>query len=175
MNSSNNISASDAPSFLSTQKITTFLTFNNQAEEASNFYTSVFKDSKVIQKTINRDERAGKVGAMLIATLELFGQKFMLLNGGPSFTFTQGFSLMVNCDTQAEIDEYWEKLTADGGKEVMCGWLTDKFGVSWQIVPFVMGKLMSSGDPEKSKRVMDAMMQMVKLDITGLQKAFDGV
>ncbi len=174
MNSSDNSSVSDTPSFLSTQKITTFLTFNNQAEDALNFYTSVFKDSKVIQKTVNNDERVGKVGAMLIATLELFGQKFMLLNGGPSFTFTQGFSLMVNCDTQEEIDEYWEKLTADGGKEVACGWLTDKFGVSWQIVPLIMGKLMSSGDPEKSKRVMGAMMQMVKLDIAALLKAYEG-
>lgn len=174
MNTSENTSASEAPSFLSTQKITTFLTFNNQAEEALNFYTSVFKDSKVIQKTVNNDERIGKVGAMLIATMELFGQKFMLMNAGPNFTFTQGFSLMVNCDSQEEIDEYWEKLTADGGKEVACGWLTDKFGVSWQIVPAVMGKLMSSGDPEKSKRVMGAMMQMVKLDINGLVKAFEG-
>lgn len=157
-----------------TQKITTFLTFNNQAEDAMNHYLSVFPGSKVLQVSRNHDERIGTVGAILVATIELFGQNFMLLNGGPSFNFTHAISLMVLCDTQEEIDNYWEKLTADGGKEVQCGWLVDKFGVSWQITPSVMGSLMSSGDAERTKRVMGAMMQMVKMNIAELQQAYNG-
>ena len=156
------------------QKITTFLTFNNQAEEALNHYLSIFKDSKIIQTERINDEKFGEVGALFIATIELFGQKFMLLNGGPHFTFTDGISLMVHCDSQEEIDEYWEKLTSGGGKEIQCGWLVDKFGVSWQIVPSIFGELMSSGNPAKSQRVMNAVMQMVKIDINTLRQAYEG-
>lgn len=156
------------------QKITPFLTFNNQAEEAMNLYLSIFKDSKIIQTERIKDEKFGEIGALFIATIELFGQRYMLLNGGPHFTFTDGISLMVHCDSQEEIDDYWEKLTADGGKEIQCGWLVDKFGVSWQITPSIFGKLMSSGDASKSQRVMNAVMQMVKIDIHTLLQAYEG-
>jgi predicted 3-demethylubiquinone-9 3-methyltransferase (glyoxalase superfamily) len=157
-----------------TQKITTFLTFNNQAEQALNHYLSIFKGSKVIQSERIKDARFGEVGTLFIATIEIFGQKYMLLNGGPHFTFTDGISLMVHCDSQEEIDEYWEKLTSDGGKEIQCGWLVDKFGVSWQIVPSMFGELMSSGDSAISQRVMNAVMQMVKIDINTLLQAYKG-
>jgi predicted 3-demethylubiquinone-9 3-methyltransferase (glyoxalase superfamily) len=146
------------------QKITTFLTFNDQAEAAVKLYTSVFRNSKVLSTT------PGPNGGLMTATFELEGQRFMALNGGPSFTFAQGISLFVNCETQAEIDELWEKLSAGGGKG-QCGWLTDRFGVSWQIVPSVLGKLL--GDKRTGMRVMQAMLQMTKLDIAALERAAD--
>jgi predicted 3-demethylubiquinone-9 3-methyltransferase (glyoxalase superfamily) len=154
------------------QKITTFLTFNNQAEEAGNFYTSTFKNSK-ITSTSRYPEGIPGAGSLMTASFELDGQEFIALNGGPTFNFSQGFSLMVSCETQAEIDELWSKLTA-GGKEVACGWLTDKFGVSWQIVPSILGKLMGDKDPAKAGRVGQALMKMVKLDIAALKRAHEG-
>jgi predicted 3-demethylubiquinone-9 3-methyltransferase (glyoxalase superfamily) len=146
------------------QKITTFLTYDDQAEEAVEFYTSTFEDSKVLSTT------PGPGGTLMSATFELHGQKFMALNGGPSFGFAQGMSLFVDCETQDEVDELWERLS-DGGAKGPCGWLTDKFGVSWQIVPRALGELLNQEDREKSKRVMDAMLQMSKIDIEGLRRA----
>ena len=154
-------------------KITTFLTFENQAEDAANFYTSVFKNSKITSASRYGDAGPGPKGSLMTATISLDGQELMLLNGGPSFKFSQAFSLFVSCETQAEIDEYWSKLT-EGGNEVQCGWLTDKFGVSWQIIPTILGKLLSDKDAAKAGRVMQAMMKMVKIDIRGLQRAAEG-
>jgi predicted 3-demethylubiquinone-9 3-methyltransferase (glyoxalase superfamily) len=143
------------------QKITPFLWFDKNAEEAIKFYTSIFKNSKVIQLH------------PLVSTFELEGQKFMALNGGPHHKFTDAISLFVTCETQKEIDTYWEKLLKGGGKEVQCGWLTDKFGLSWQIVPAILSKLMSGPDPKKSERVMQALLKMVKLDIKALKQAYE--
>jgi predicted 3-demethylubiquinone-9 3-methyltransferase (glyoxalase superfamily) len=154
-------------------KITPFLTFNNQAEDALNFYTSVFKNSKVISSSRYGDAGPGPKGSLMAATISLNGQELMLLNGGPSFTLTQAFSLFVTCETQAEVDEYWSKLT-EGGKEVACGWLVDKFGLSWQVTPAILLKLLSDKDAQKAGRVMQAMMQMVKIDIKALEKAAAG-
>jgi len=151
-------------------KITTFLTFDHQAEDAANFYTSVFKNSKIVSSTRYGDAGPGPKGSLMTATISLDGQELMLLNGGPTFKFSQATSLFVTCETQAEVDDYWSKLTA-GGKEVQCGWLVDKFGVSWQIIPSVLMKLMSDKDAKKAGRVMQAMMKMVKIDIKGLQEA----
>ena len=150
------------------QKITTFLTYNNQAEEAVNFYVSIFQNSKITGMN-----RYGEGGAVVSATFVLEGQGFMALNGGPSFTFAQGFSLFVSCQTQAEVDELWEKLTAGGGEPGPCGWLKDKFGVSWQVIPTALGEMLGDPDPEKAQRVMQAMLQMSKIDIQGLKNARD--
>jgi predicted 3-demethylubiquinone-9 3-methyltransferase (glyoxalase superfamily) len=154
-------------------KITTFLTFDHQAEDAANFYTSVFKNSKIVSTARYGDAGPGPKGSLMTATISLDGQELMLLNGGPTFKFSQATSLFVSCETQAEVDEYWSKLTA-GGNEVQCGWLVDKFGVSWQIIPSVLGKLLADKDAKKAGRVMQAMMKMVKIDIKGLQKAAEG-
>ncbi len=154
------------------QKITTFLTFNDQAEEAIHFYTSIFNNSRILSETRYGDAGPGPKGTLMTATFQLEGEQFMALNGGPSFKFSQGISLFVNCETQAEIDELWEKLS-EGGQKVACGWLTDKFGVSWQIVPSILGKLLHDKDAEKSKRVMNAMLQMKKLDIQKLKEAYE--
>jgi predicted 3-demethylubiquinone-9 3-methyltransferase (glyoxalase superfamily) len=154
-------------------KITTFLTFDHQAEDAANFYTSVFKNSKIVSTARYGDAGPGPKGSLMTATLSLDGQELMLLNGGPTFKFSQAISLFVTCETQAEVDDYWSKLTA-GGKEIQCGWLVDKFGVSWQIIPTVLMKLMSDKDAKKAGRVMQAMMKMVKIDIKGLQEAAAG-
>jgi predicted 3-demethylubiquinone-9 3-methyltransferase (glyoxalase superfamily) len=155
------------------QKITTFLTFDSQAEDAVNFYTSIFKGSKILSKSYYGEAGPGPKGSLMTASFQLAGQQFMALNGGPSFKFSQGISLFVNCETQAEIDQLWEKLS-EGGQKVACGWLTDKFGVSWQIVPSILGKLLNDKDAEKSKRVMNAMLQMKKLDIQKLKQAYEG-
>jgi predicted 3-demethylubiquinone-9 3-methyltransferase (glyoxalase superfamily) len=155
-------------------KITTFLTFDNKAEEAANFYTSLFKNSKIVSSSRYGDAGPGPKGSLMTATISLDGQELMLLNGGPSFTFTPGFSLFVSCESQAEIDDYWSKLSADGGRPVQCGWVTDKFGVSWQIIPTILGKLLSDKDPKKAGRVMQAMLKMVKMDVAALQKAAEG-
>ena len=154
------------------QKIIPFLWFDNNAEEATNFYTSIFKNSKV--KNVRRYGEAGpgKPGSLMTATFELEGQEFYALNGGPHFKFTPAISFFVNCETQEEIDELWEKLLA-GGQAQQCGWLTDKYGVTWQIVPTILGKLLGDKDPRKSKRVMEAMMKMIKLDINGLKQAYE--
>jgi predicted 3-demethylubiquinone-9 3-methyltransferase (glyoxalase superfamily) len=147
--------------------ITPFLWFDTQAEEAMNFYASIFKRSRVI--SVNRVQ-----GRVLGVQFELEGQRLMGLNGGPHHKFTEAISLFVACDAQQEIDELWEKLTADGGAPSRCGWLKDKFGLSWQIVPSELGRMLSDKDPAKSKRVMDAMLQMSKLDMGKLQQAYDG-
>ncbi len=149
------------------QKITPFLWFDNQAEEAMNFYTSIFKDSKVLSVTPGPD------GTAMSVTFELQGQEFMALNAGPQFKFNEAVSFFVSCQTQAEVDELWEKLTADGGEEGRCGWLKDKYGLSWQIIPTALGELMSDPDPKKAGRVVQAMLKMNKIDVPTLQKAYD--
>ena len=160
------------------QKITPFLWFDNNAEEAVKFYTSIFKKSKVL--TVTRYSKGGanatgrSPGSIMTIAFELNGQKFVALNGGPHFKFTEAVSFVVNCKTQAEIDNYWKKLIADGGKESQCGWLKDKFGLSWQIVPDNIHKLLGSKDEAKTERVMQAVFQMKKLDIKTLKKAFAG-
>ena len=154
------------------QKITPFLWFDKEAEEAANFYVSIFKNSKI--GTISRygEGAPEPKGTVMVVPFELDGQQFMALNGGPLFKFTEAISFVVNCDTQAEIDEKWEKLTA-GGKESQCGWLKDKYGLSWQIVPTALGELMSKASPEQSSRMMQAVMQMVKFDIRALTRAYE--
>jgi predicted 3-demethylubiquinone-9 3-methyltransferase (glyoxalase superfamily) len=149
------------------QKITTFLTYNDQAEQAANFYTSIFKNSKV-------DNVMHAGDAVMGVSFILDGQHFNALNGGPSFNFAEGISLYVDCANQAEVDELWGKLTADGGEESRCGWLKDKFGVSWQIIPKQLGELMGDKDPEKAQRVVQAMLKMNKIIVADLQKAYDG-
>jgi predicted 3-demethylubiquinone-9 3-methyltransferase (glyoxalase superfamily) len=146
--------------------ITPFLWFDTQAEEAMNFYASVFERSRVVSVS-----RAG--GKVMTVEFELEGQKFMALNAGPAFTFNESISFFVGCETQQEIDDYWDKLTADGAPG-RCGWLKDKYGLSWQIVPKALGRLLGGSDGAKSKRVMDALMQMNKLDVNALQRAYDG-
>ena len=155
------------------QKITTFLWFNNNAEEAANYYTSIFKNSKILEVSRYGDAGPGPKGSVMIVKFQLAGQEFVALNGGPQFKFTEAISLMVNCESQQEIDELWRKLSA-GGEESQCGWLKDKFGLSWQIVPTELGKLMSAKDPAKANRVMQALLQMKKLDIAKLQQAAEG-
>ncbi len=156
------------------QKITPFLWFDDQAEEAMNFYTSVFKDSKVIGISRYGEAGPGEVGTVMIATFELEGQRFTALNGGPRFKFTEAISFEVDCETQDEVDYLWENLTAGGGEESMCGWLRDKYGLSWQIVPRILGELMGDEDREKVKRVTEAMLSMRKIEIAELQRAYEG-
>lgn len=155
-------------------KITPFFWFDNTAEEAMNFYTSIFKNSKIGAVSRCGDAGPGPKGSVLVATISLEGQDIMLLNGGPQYKLSPAASLVVNCETQEEIDYYWDKLTADGGKPSRCGWLEDKFGLSWQIVPNMLAKLMSGGDPQKSNRAMQELLKMDKLIIADLQKAYDG-
>jgi predicted 3-demethylubiquinone-9 3-methyltransferase (glyoxalase superfamily) len=154
------------------QKITTFLTYNDQAEQAANLYTSVFPNSKIVSVTRYGASGPGPKGSVMSVSFQLAGQDFFALNGGASFKFAEGISLFVNCETQAEIDDLWEKLSR-GGKPGPCGWLTDKFGVSWQIVPSDLGKYLSDKDAVKSTRVMQAMLQMTKLDISKLKRAYE--
>ncbi|OLC75090.1 MAG: hypothetical protein AUH78_09865 [Gemmatimonadetes bacterium 13_1_40CM_4_69_8] len=154
------------------QKITPFLWFDNNAEEAAQFYTSIFKNSKILNLSRYGDAGPGPKGSVMVVNFQLEGQQFTALNGGPLFKFSEAFSFVVNCETQKEIDEYWNKLTSGGGKESECGWLKDKFGFSWQIVPTALGKLMS--DPKKANRVMQALLQMKKLDIATLEDAAEG-
>jgi len=157
------------------QKITPFLWFDHQAEEAAKFYTSVFKKSKIV--SVARYGQAGAQasgrpkGTVMTVTFQLDGQEFVALNGGPHFTFTEAISFVVNCQTQREIDELWRKLSK-GGEEVQCGWLKDKYGVSWQIVPTVLGEMMQDKDAKKSDRVMGALLHMKKLDIKTLEQAY---
>ncbi len=148
------------------QKITTFLTYNDKAEQAMQFYVSVFKNSKIVSEMRNGGQFFG-------GTLMLEGQEFMVLNGGPYFTFAQGISLFVKCETQEEIDELYEKLSA-GGEKQPCGWLKDQFGVSWQIIPPALGTMLGDKDPVKAKRVLDAMLKMQKIDLKALKDAYDG-
>ncbi|HEU5246429.1 MAG TPA: VOC family protein [Candidatus Udaeobacter sp.] len=162
------------------QKIAPFLWFDNQAEEAVKFYTSIFKNSKVgnilrYGEEAARVSQSGRpVGSVLTIEFEIEGQKFTALNGGPAFRFNESISFVVNCDTQKEVDYFWEKLTADGGQESQCGWLKDKFGVSWQVVPTVLIEMLGDKDGEKSERVMKAMLQMQKIDIKTLEEAYAG-
>ncbi len=152
------------------QKITPFLWFNNNAEEAMNFYTSIFKNSKIMNVMRYGEAGPGPKGTVMGATFQLEGQEFKALNGGPQFTFTPAISLFVSCETQKEVDDLWERLS-EGGEKNNCGWLRDKFGVSWQIIPSVLGKLLQDKDPAKANRAMKAMLQMTKLDIKTLQEA----
>jgi predicted 3-demethylubiquinone-9 3-methyltransferase (glyoxalase superfamily) len=162
------------------QKITPFLWFDDQAEEAVKFYTSIFKNSKV-GRILRYGEEAAKVsqtgrpvGSVLTIEFEIEGQKFTALNGGPQFKFNESVSFVVNCETQEEVDYFWEKLTRDGGQESACGWLKDKFGLSWQVVPRALIDMLRDKDSEKSERVMKAMLQMQKLDIKTLEEAYEG-
>ncbi len=155
------------------QKIHPFLWFDNQAEEAMNFYVSTFKNSKIGKVVRYGDAGPGPKGSAMTATFELEGQQFTALNGGPHFKFTEAISFVVDCKSQEEVDELWEKLSA-GGQPGQCAWLKDKFGLSWQIVPSVLVELLSNPDPAKSKRVMEAMMKMTKIDIAKLKQAAQG-
>jgi predicted 3-demethylubiquinone-9 3-methyltransferase (glyoxalase superfamily) len=148
------------------QKIRPFLWFDNKAEEAMNFYVSIFKNSKIVSIS-----RAGADRRVTSGTFQLDGQEFLALNGGPQFSFSPAISFFVNCETQEEVDELWEKLS-EGGEKGRCGWLKDKFGLSWQIIPLVLGKMLHDKDPEKAKRVLQAMLQMNKIEIKGLQQAY---
>ena len=153
------------------QKITTFLWFDSQAEEAANYYVSIFKNSKILGMSHYGDGMPRPKGSVLVVDFELDGQRFMALNGGPHFKFTEAISLMVNCETQQEIDELWEKLSASGEKS-QCGWLKDKYGLSWQIVPTILGQLLEA-NAEKANQVMKEVMTMNKLDIKRMQQAYD--
>lgn len=158
------------------QKITPFLWFDDRAEQAAIFYTSIFKNSKIVNMA-----RYGEAGAevsgrpkgtVMTVTFQLEGQEFVALNGGPQFRFTEAISFVVNCQTQEEVDEYWQKLSA-GGQEVQCGWLKDKYGLSWQIVPTILSEMLNDPDPKKAERVMKAMLQMKKIDIKALKQAYE--
>jgi predicted 3-demethylubiquinone-9 3-methyltransferase (glyoxalase superfamily) len=155
------------------QKITTFLTFNDSAEEAAKFYCGIFRNSAI--RSVNKypDSVPGMGGKVMSVVFELEGQTFHALNGGPHFTFSEGISLFIDCKTQEEVDHYWSRLT-DGGSEQPCGWLKDRYGVSWQVVPEVLGRVLSSGDASRSKRVVEVMMQMKKLDVAKLEAAARG-
>lgn len=156
------------------QRITPFLWYDNQAEEAATLYTSIFPNSRVVKALRCGPAGPGPVGSVLTVDFELDGQKFAAINGGPQHKFNEAVSFLVNCQTQAEVDQYWDKLIADGGAPIQCGWLKDKFGLRWQIVPTMLLKLIGDPDPQKSSRVMQAMYKMVKLDIAALQAAHDG-
>jgi predicted 3-demethylubiquinone-9 3-methyltransferase (glyoxalase superfamily) len=152
--------------------IITFLTFNDQAEEAARLYTSIFPNSKITATTHYPDlPGLPPAGSVMMVSFELDGRAFVALNGGPTFTFSQGISISVLCDTQEEVDRYWGKLTSDGGQEVACGWLTDKFGVSWQITPRLLIEMVSDPDPSKVGKAMAAMMTMTKIDVEALERA----
>jgi predicted 3-demethylubiquinone-9 3-methyltransferase (glyoxalase superfamily) len=155
------------------QKITTFLTFDGRAEEAVDFYVSIFEGSKIVSTSRYGDAGPGAPGTLMSASFELAGQPFIALNGGPSFTFSQGISLFVSCESQEEVDRFWDKLS-EGGEKGPCGWLTDKFGMSWQVIPSALGELLGDEDREKANRVMAAMLQMSKIDIEGLRRAYEG-
>ncbi|MGI8835054.1 MAG: VOC family protein [Pyrinomonadaceae bacterium] len=160
------------------QKITPFLWFDNNAEEAVNFYVSIFKNSKV-GKVTRYDEASSKAagrpeGSVMTMEFQLEGQNFSAINGGPHFKFTEAVSFVVDCETQEEVDYFWGKLTADGGQESQCSWLKDKYGLSWQITPRVLIEMLGDKDPQKAQRVMEAMLQMKKIDIAILRRAYDG-
>jgi predicted 3-demethylubiquinone-9 3-methyltransferase (glyoxalase superfamily) len=154
------------------QKITPFLWFDNQAEEAANFYVSIFKNSKILSISRYGEAGPGPKGGAMTVVFQLDGEEFIALNGGPTFKFTEAISFVVNCETQQEVDEFWEKLSQDG-EESRCGWLKDKYGLSWQIVPTILGKMMTDPDPQKSKRVMEAMLKMKKIVIDDLKRAYE--
>jgi predicted 3-demethylubiquinone-9 3-methyltransferase (glyoxalase superfamily) len=155
------------------QKITPFLWFDDNAEEAMNFYISIFRNSRIVSVTRYGEAGPGALGSVMTGKFQLEGQEFMALNGGPHFKFTEAVSFVVNCETQEEVDEFWEKLS-EGGEESQCGWLKDKYGLSWQIVPTILIEMLQDKDPEKSQRVMKAMLQMIKIDIKTLKQAYEG-
>jgi predicted 3-demethylubiquinone-9 3-methyltransferase (glyoxalase superfamily) len=155
------------------QKIRPFLWFDDKAEEAANFYVSVFKNSRITDVRRYGAEAPGETGTVMTVSFELEGQEFMALNGGPHYTLTPAISFFVDCKTQSEVDDLWDKLVK-GGEESQCGWLQDKYGVSWQIIPEALGEMLSDPDDEKSERVMKAMLGMVKIDVAELQRAYDG-
>lgn len=155
---------------ITTQKITPFLWFDGQAEEAAEFYVSIFKNSRIIRKSYNTEATPGETGSVLVVTFELEGLQFVALNGGPEFRFTEAVSFQIDCESQEEVDYFWEKLSA-GGRISQCGWLADKFGLSWQVTPRVLMELIRDSDTEKANRVLAAMMQMQKLDIPTLEAA----
>ena len=154
-------------------KITPFLWFDGQAEEAAAFYVSVFKNSRIVTTARYGEAGPGPAGSVMTVMFQLDGQEFIALNGGPQFRFTEAISFSVDCRTQPEVDEYWAKLSA-GGEEGPCGWLKDRYGLSWQINPAILGQMLSDPDPVKSKRVMEAMLKMKKIDIAGLERAYGG-
>jgi predicted 3-demethylubiquinone-9 3-methyltransferase (glyoxalase superfamily) len=154
------------------QKIAPFLWFDGKAEEAAQFYVSIFKNSKIVGISRYGEQGPGPKGSVMVVAFQLDGQEFCALNGGPQFTFSPAISFVVNCETQQEVDELWEKLSA-GGEKQRCGWLKDKFGVSWQVVPSVLPKMLQESEGEKSNRVINAVMQMDKLDIEGLRRAYE--
>jgi len=156
------------------QRITPNLWFDTEAEEAAEFYTSVFSNSRIVNKTHYTEAAPRKAGMVMTVDFELDGQRFTGINGGPQFKFTEAVSFLINCEDQAEVDYYWEKLT-DGGDEGPCGWVKDRFGLSWQIVPAGMDELFADPDPQRAERAMKAMLQMRKLDIAELRRAADGV
>jgi predicted 3-demethylubiquinone-9 3-methyltransferase (glyoxalase superfamily) len=155
------------------QKVTPFLWFDGKAQEAANFYVSVFKNAKIVSPMRTGGGAPSPEAKIMSVTFEIDGRQFIAFNGGPHFTFSPAISLFVRCETQSEIDELWEKLS-EGGEIQRCGWLKDKYGVSWQIIPPILGELLQDKDAEKSKRVMSAMLQMDRIDIAALQKAYDG-
>ena len=155
------------------QKITPYLWFDNQAEEAAHFYTSIFNNSKVGDIQRYGEGGPGEPGSAMIVTFELEGQQFVALNGGPQYKFSEAISFFVSCETQKEVDHFWQKLNSAGGEEGPCGWLKDRYGVSWQIIPTALTELMSDPNPEKAGKVMQAMLQMSKIDIAGLRRAYE--
>jgi predicted 3-demethylubiquinone-9 3-methyltransferase (glyoxalase superfamily) len=155
-------------------KITTFLAYDDKAEDAAKFYVSIFKNSKIVKTTLYGDAGPGPKGSVMVVEFALDGQHFVALNGGPHFQFTDGVSLSVDCKNQAEVDEYSQKLSSGGGEVGPCGWIRDKFGLWWQVNPSILSEMISDPDPAKSKRVMEAMMKMKKIDIEGLKKAYAG-
>ena len=157
----------------STQKITTFLWFDDDAEEAIRFYSSIFADSKILDETRWGEGGPLPKGTLMTARFQLAGQEFMALNGGPLYKFTEAISLFVTCETQAEVDELWTKLTAGGGEPGRCGWLKDRFGLSWQVIPRGLSEMLADSDPARARRVAEAMMQMTKLDIQRLEQAYE--
>jgi predicted 3-demethylubiquinone-9 3-methyltransferase (glyoxalase superfamily) len=157
------------------QKITPFLWFDHQAEEAANFYVSLFHNSKILGISRYGAEGPGPEGSVMTVSFELNGQEYIALNGGPRFKFTEAVSFVINCDSQEEIDRYWTKLTADGGEESRCGWLTDRYGLSWQVVPRKIRDWMLSANPQAAQRVMAVVGPMRKLDMAAMERAFEGI
>ena len=156
------------------QKIVTNLWFDTEAEEAANFYLSVFRDGRIVNTTHYTEAGPREAGLVMTVEFELMGQRFVAINGGPDFKFNEAVSLQINCDDQHEVDYFWEKLTADGGKEAPCGWLSDKYGLAWQVTPAGIDEVFSDADPEAAKRTMEAMLKMTKLDVEELRAAARG-
>ena len=153
------------------QKISPFLWFDSNAEEAANFYVAIFKDSKILKIARYGEAGPGPAGSVMVVNFQIEGQDFIALNGGPLFKFSEAISFVINCQTQEEVDHYWNKLTAGGGQESQCGWLKDKYGLSWQVTPTILGELLADQDQKKAQRVMQAMLQMKKIDIAALKRA----